>query len=251
MMELPQGPLARSIQGSTAHPGLGLPGMCIYQYTMCVLVGTAWYKGNAGKQRLFPFNLVGVLTMLFSFCSAHSAFALHHAHAPVQTVGKLEGVFARWITLSVLQLGFLQETGFSSLTQRANGDASCSAALARWYPELLPGVHTQGPGSGSLTSPPKRHYPAAQTPAFHFPRVHRDSKFLLNFSPFALYNQQRVFLFSSSILCRLEISGSDKAHPISDASGENEEGWDFFLPTKNSLLASVSYSLMALHEKQQ
>lgn len=32
--------------------------------------------------------------MSVSFCSAHSAFALQHAHTPVQTVGKLEGIFA-------------------------------------------------------------------------------------------------------------------------------------------------------------
>lgn len=91
------------------------------------------------------------------------------------------------------------------------------------------------------THPPKKGAPCKQHSCFQLPRVETDPKFLLPFSHFALCNPQCVFLFSPSALCRLELSGSAKAFPISDVSGENEGGQrGFVVPAKNSLLDSVS-----------
>lgn len=96
---------------------------------------------------------------------------------------------------------------------------------------------------------PQRQHPASSTPV---PSSQGLAQVPISaaFQPFCIMQPPRAFLLSPSNPGRLELSGSAKAYPFSDVSGENEGGQRcFFMPANNSLLASVSERLMALHEK--
>lgn len=99
-------------------------------------------------------------------------------------------------------------------------------------------------------NPPPKDSTLQAAPQFPAPKDLHRFPFLLHFSHFALCNPPCAFLLSPSNPGRLELSGPAKAYPFSDVSGENEGGQRcFFMPANNSLLASVSERLMALHEK--
>lgn len=139
-MELPQGPPARSIQVSAAHPRLALPAAWHVHLPTCnvcctrncllqgkcqqVAVTSTYFSKSPNNMRLFV-----LLTLYLPY------------NTPVQTVGEQEGILAgQSILLNVLQLGSLQEIGFSSLRVKADDDVSFSTTLAQCYPELLLGI---------------------------------------------------------------------------------------------------------------